>query len=61
MELELNQVTPKLTQKVKIEDSTIIEEVLKKERNFFFNLGEVKYIPIGGTTYSVRVIKCLGI
>lgn len=61
MELELNQVTPKLTQKVKIEDSMIIEELRKKERNFFFNFGEVKYIHIMGITYSVRVVKCLGI
>lgn len=59
LELELTQVTPKLTAKVKIEDFTILEQVKEKERNSFFNLGESKYIQIENTLFSVKTIKCL--
>jgi hypothetical protein len=59
--LELNQVIPKLTTKVKVEDFSIVEQLRNKERNSFFNMGETKYLQIENITYSLKTIKCLPI
>lgn len=52
-------MTPRLTAKVKLEDYTLIEQLRTRERGSFFNLGEVKYLPVEGVIYSVRVLKCM--
>jgi hypothetical protein len=59
LELELNQIIPKLTAKTKVEDYKVIEALRIKERDSFFNLGETKYIEIEKTTYSLKVVKIM--
>jgi vesicle-fusing ATPase len=61
LELEVNQVTPKLTGKAKLEDNLIIEQVRTREKGSFFNMGEVKYVPIEHIVYSVRTVKCMAL
>lgn len=57
--MELNQVTPKLTGKVKLEDFSILEQLKEKEKNSFFNVGESKYVQLENIIYSVKATKCL--
>ena len=60
LECELQQITPKLTARVKVEDYPIIQALRNKEKGSFFNLGESKYITLDNNNlYSLRVVKCM--
>lgn len=59
LELEVDQVLPRLAQKTKIEASNIVEALRNKEKGFFFNLGETKYVEVEKVLYSVKANKCL--
>lgn len=61
LELELNQVTPKLASKTKVEDYPLIEQLRTREKGSFFNMGEVKYLPVEGVVYSLKVVKCFAL
>lgn len=58
VELELNQVMPKLAGLTKVEDFAVLEVLRSREKGAFFNLGEVKYVPVENVLYSVKVLKC---
>lgn len=59
LELEIDQVLPKLTVKVKIESFKLIEALRIKERESFFNIGETKYLEVEKSLFSVKAVKCL--
>jgi hypothetical protein len=41
-----------------VEDYKVLEALRAKERDCFFNIGEVKYVSVDTTLFSVKALKC---